>query len=137
GRVIEALDAERLAVGRALGLSRLRSLHEQDLAWYGHQGTFGENICQTNVNNPIYSWSRAPESFDHRYVTEDVPYGLVPLEDLGVRLGVATPTATAVIHLAGVIAGRDLRRGARTLTRLGLGDVAMPRLLEMVEETGP
>ncbi|MBC7338547.1 MAG: NAD/NADP octopine/nopaline dehydrogenase family protein [Firmicutes bacterium] len=137
GRVIEALDAERLAVGRALGLSRLRSLYEQDLAWYAHQGTFGENICQTNVNNPIYSWSRAPESFDHRYVTEDVPYGLVPLEDLGVRLGVATPTATAVIHLASVIAGRDLRRGARTLTRLGLGDVSVPRLLEMVEETGP
>ncbi|MDI6893578.1 MAG: NAD/NADP octopine/nopaline dehydrogenase family protein [Bacillota bacterium] len=136
GRVIEALDAERLTVGRTLGLSRMRSLYEQDLAWYAHQGTFGDNICQTNVNNPIYSWSRAPESFEHRYVTEDVPYGLVPLEHLGAGLGVATPTATAVIHLAGVIAGRDLRRDARTLSALGLGDVPPARLLEMVEETG-
>lgn len=136
GRVVEALDSERLTVGAGLGLSRMRSLYEQDLAWYAHQGAFGENICQTNANNPIYSWSRAPGSFDHRYVTEDVPYGLVPLEDLGIRLGIATPTATAVIHLAGIIAGRDLRREARTLERLGLGDVPLPRLREMVEETG-
>lgn len=136
GRVIEAIDAERLAVGRALGLRRMRSLYEQDMSWYAHQGTFGQNIYETNVNNPIYSWSRAPESFEHRYVTEDVPYGLVPLEDLGATLGIPTATTTAVIHLAGVIADRDLREGARTLQALGLGDVPLTRLIEMVEETG-
>jgi opine dehydrogenase len=131
GRVIEALDAERLAVGEALGVP-LRSAYEQDLEWYGHQGTHGDNIYETHVNNPIYQWSLAPTSFEHRYLTEDTPYGLVPIEDLGRRLGVPTPRLSAAIEYVSLLTRRDLRRGARTIEKLGLADLSPAELRHYV-----
>lgn len=127
GHVIEALDAERLAVGEALGVP-LRSVYEQDLEWYGHQGNHGANIYETHVNNPIYQWSYAPNSFEHRYLTEDTPYGLVPIEDLGKRLRVPTPSITATIQYVSLLTRQDPRHGARTLAKLGLADMTPTEL---------
>ena len=47
-------------------------------------------------------WIRAPTSLDHRFLDEDVPYGLVPLSELGRFAGVPTPTIDHLIHLAAV-----------------------------------
>jgi opine dehydrogenase len=131
GRVIEALDAERLAVGKALGVP-LRSVYEQDLEWYSHQGTHGQNIYETHVHNPIYQWSLAPTEFEHRYLTEDTPYGLAPIEDLGRRLGVPTPRISATVEYASLLTGRDLRHGARTMERLGLANLSPSELRQYV-----
>lgn len=131
GRAIEALDAERMAVGEALGVP-LRSVYEQDLEWYGHQGTYGRNIYETHVHNPIYQWSLAPTNFEHRYLTEDTPYGLVPIEDLGYRLGVPTPRISATIEYASLLTRQDLRHGARTIERLGLAHLSPHELRRYV-----
>ncbi|MGI6603501.1 MAG: NADP transhydrogenase subunit alpha [Firmicutes bacterium] len=132
GYVITSLDNERLAVGKALGVP-LRSVYEQDLEWYSHQGAYGANIHETHVNNPIYQWSMAPKSFDHRYLTEDTPYGLVPIEDLGRRLGVPTPSTSATIQFVSLLTRQDLRHGARTLTKLGLADLSPEELNRYVK----
>ena len=45
----------------------------------------------------------SPQSVTHRYITEDVPYLLVPLSEMGKMVKVPTPTIDAIIHLAGII----------------------------------
>ena len=56
---------------------------------------------------------------DSRYISEDVPQGLVMLEALGKSLSIPTPVCTALIELATYALGRDLRAEGRTPERLG------------------
>src|SRR4051794_15996759 len=73
-----------------------------------------------------------PHSIEDRYLTEDLPYGLVPLAELGDRLGVDTPLADAIVTLGSSVCGRDFRVGGRGLDRLGLGDLQGDELLDAV-----
>ena len=63
---------------------------------------------------------KSPPSLDHRYVHEDVGYGLVPFAELGRLAGVKTPTIDALVQLAGLSVGVDYVRDGLTLERLGL-----------------
>jgi len=48
-----------------------------------------------------------PYSVKSRYITEDLPYGLVPIKKLGQQFNVATPVIDAVIEFASVINQTD------------------------------
>jgi opine dehydrogenase len=63
--------------------------------------------------------ARGPLTVDSRYISEDVPQGLVLLETLGSKYNVSTPICTALIDIASAALGRDLRLEGRTLERLG------------------
>ena len=75
---------------------------------------------------------KSPPSLDHRYMHEDVGYGLVPFSALGRLAGVATPTIDAMIQLAGLAVGVDYRRDGLTLERLGLAGKSPSELLHFV-----
>src|SRR5690606_5358297 len=114
GRVTEAVDAERLAVVKQLGLEPV-SLLEWYLRFYGDQGVKGNSLYEVTHTSPIWGPARAPDSLEHRYLTEDLPYGLAPIAELGAQLGVAMPVTNSVITLASAALGRDLRREGRSL----------------------
>ena len=130
-RVIEAVDQERIAVCAALKTT-IRSAYEQEVAWYGYQGASGTNLYESMTDNPYYSTSKAPNSFQHRYLTEDIPFGLVPVEELGLLVGVPTPIATSVINFAEILAERSLRENRRSLESLGLAGMGVEDLLHLV-----
>jgi opine dehydrogenase len=76
---------------------------------------------------------KSPPSLDHRYVHEDVGYGLVPIAALGRLAGVATPTIDALVHIAGLAVGIDYARDGLTLERLGLSGKSPAELKRFVE----
>jgi opine dehydrogenase len=119
GRVMEGLDRERVQIGQALGL-RLSTTRERLLDWYGGQGATGETLGKVMATNPAYESAVAPQGLDHRFLTEDVPFGIVPFEALGMSLGVATPVTSALITLASELCGTDFRALGRKLKALGL-----------------
>jgi opine dehydrogenase len=63
--------------------------------------------------------AKGPTVVDSRYIGEDVPQGLVLLETLGLKFNVETPICTALINMASVALGRNLRSEGRTIERLG------------------
>lgn len=63
-----------------------------------------------------------PSSFDSRYITEDLPFGLVPISKMADQLGVATPTIDAVIALANAINQTDYYKKGFTLESLDLNE---------------
>ena len=63
---------------------------------------------------------REPLGFEHRYLVEDVGFGLVLWSSLGRELGLPTPLSDAFVDLASTVLGRDLRESGRSLERLGL-----------------
>ena len=63
-----------------------------------------------------------PNDINHRYLSEDVPYGLVPYSSFAEIAGVPTPTIDAVIGITGAIHGKDYMKEGRTRQSLGIGD---------------
>jgi len=61
-----------------------------------------------------------PQEFEHRCITEDVPYGLIFFRPLGQLTGVKMPIGEAPIRLASGRYARDFTDEGHTVARLGL-----------------
>jgi opine dehydrogenase len=71
----------------------------------------------------------AQPQLDHRYLNEDVGYGLVFMSRLGRQIGVETPTMDAMIQVTSVLMHRDYaEEGLRTPQALGIGDLSVSGL---------
>ena len=125
GRLIEAVDRERLAIAAALDVPVL-----SEPAIGKRQGYMREENYSTGYSTaPGFLGIKAQSSLDHRYLTEDVGYSLVFLTDLAARLGVPTPVMDSVTTIASVVLARDFRaEGARTVTTLGLDGLTREQL---------
>jgi opine dehydrogenase len=128
-RVMDALDADRLAILAVLGLEQVPAI-EWDRRLYG---LTGDTTYELNQQSWVHRDIRAPDKVRTRYLTEDVPYGLVPMASIARELGVATPVMDLVIDLACTLLGEDLREGARTATTLGLGGLDAREMIAFVE----
>ncbi|MCF7936201.1 MAG: NAD/NADP octopine/nopaline dehydrogenase family protein [Synergistales bacterium] len=116
-KVVEAMDGERLAIGSTLGLSL-----ESELEWMKRTYRLqGETLYDALQNNRVYSQhgADAPGTLSHRYLTEDVPYLLVPVASFGAKAGVPCPHIESIITLAGTVNATDFRRQGRTLSSIG------------------
>jgi opine dehydrogenase len=134
-RLYEAINAERVAVAAALGAS-VPTLADWFDRTYGVRGETLVETCQrltTNSDGP-YQATRTPKSFEHKYVTEDVPVGLMPMSALGRAVGVPTPAIDAVIEMVRHMAGKDFTAEARTLERMGLAGMDAARIRRVAEE---
>ena len=134
GRVTAAVDDERIAVARKLGVPA-RSFLE---TFYGAGLTTREAFESGDISRACYESApnrtiKSPSSLDHRYMHEDVGYGLVPFAALGRLAGVATPTIDALIALASAAAEIDYRSTGLTLDKMGLAGVTLERLADFLE----
>jgi opine dehydrogenase len=120
-RLYSAINAERVAIAAALG-AQVPTLEDWFWRTYGVRGTTLPQTCQlltTNSDGP-YQATGTPRSWDHKYIAEDVPVGLMPMRALGAAAEVATPHIDAVIKLAQVLAGTDFAASERSLAKMGL-----------------
>jgi opine dehydrogenase len=135
GRVTAAVDAERMAVAKALGVPAMPFIDiffEAGLTTRAARdsGDIARACRESEPNKTI----KSPPSLDHRYVHEDVGHGLVPIAALGRLAGVATPAITALVELAGLAVGIDYMRDGLTLERLGLAGKSPSELIRFVQE---
>jgi opine dehydrogenase len=139
-KVLESVCAERLAIAHAFGV-RLPGIHQWLLETYRLGGaTLAETFGRlTHAPSGPYQWTPTPRSMDHKYVTEDVPCGLVAMSALGDAAGVATPVIDGLIALSGAMLGRDFVKEGRNLQTLGLAGKNVEqirRIFERGPETG-
>jgi opine dehydrogenase len=132
-RIAEAIDRERLAIARGFGLA-VRSIEEHcHLSYHVPRGSFAEMAAAIHAR---YRGPAGPTTLEHRYILEDVPYGLVFYEALARAAGVATPVMSAAITLASAAYGRDFRGQNPLLTELGLDRTDAPGLLARCAAAG-
>ncbi len=107
-RVIEAIDAERLELERALGLQP-RRLTDLLYEFYGDQGmaTPEEGLLRQLRDFGPFATVPGPLSLEHRFISEDLRYGIVPMVRLGEQKGLTMPTTRALVRLASIYTGRD------------------------------
>ncbi len=116
-RILEVLDGEKMDVMEQLGCERLS---------YVEACKYRNSLDDDRDAKEVFFWyadmptrAKGPFTVDSRYISEDVPQGLVLLETLGSRLRVGTPVCSALIQIASAALGRDLRLEGRTTERLG------------------
>jgi len=135
GALVEAVDGERMRIAEALGVSRW-SYREWVRTRYDVGGADPADLF-ARLAATVYLGMGAPDGLGHRYISEDVPMALVPMEELGRAAGVPTPTIGALITLCGALNGADYRREGRTLERLGLGGMTIAEIVSLAGEPAP
>jgi opine dehydrogenase len=128
-RTYESLNEERLSICKTMGY---KLYHWNDLDFKDYNLGETEEECRYRILNTsmdaafgkdgIYAGikMKGPEHLKDRYVTEDVPYGMVLLSTLGDILKIPTPTHDAVIQLASVINRTNYWKTGRGVKELGL-----------------
>ena len=128
GRLIEALDKERIAIGEKLGITVLSDPEMGMRQGYMLENNYGSGYRKA----PGFLGIGAQPQLDHRYLNEDVGYGLVFMSKLGKQLGVETPGIDAVINVATIVMARDYRAEAlRTPGSLGIADLSAEQLARL------
>ncbi len=116
--VLEAVEKERMDLGRALGFEVEGALEGRQNRGYFSQD---EKTLQEHFNtSPVFTQIKGPVSVTSRYFTEDISTGLVFWSDLGKALGVKTPNIDAIIVLASSLLKTDFYGEGLTLDKLGL-----------------
>jgi opine dehydrogenase len=128
-RVIEAVDNERLALCRELGF-REWPLKEQTTVHGYSPG--GETLYET-LHSEIFESLTESLNLNHRFLLEDVQYGIVSFASLGEQLGVPMPTCRAIIELTSKIHGVNYwEEGKRSMKYLGLDGMNKDDLSEFL-----
>lgn len=130
GNVIEAVDRERRKIANALGF-RLPTVLQEMVSFYGGAfDKFSDFAFHTSVHNATKA---TPAHMQHRYITEDIPYILVPWSELGAKLGIATPMMQALVEIASAVNGVEYFESGRNLRRLGLDHMSRTELVRFVD----
>jgi opine dehydrogenase len=132
--LIDAVDVERRAIAHRLGLAT-KSFGEI-LAEAGFSPVGSGSARETLIAATPIHGVKAPPLLDHRYLHEDVGWGLVQWIHLARAVDVPTPTMSALTHLAGVINGIDYVEAGLTLAKMGLDAVPAARIVDFVT-SGP
>lgn len=128
-KAVESMDQERVNIGSALSLELLSLKDTYPVMKYGPKG---DSFWQVIRGVQPLMGVKGPSELDNRYITEDVPIGLVCYSQLGRQLGVDVKLMESVIHVAGAMLDRDFYENGRTLARCGISNMGSEALIEYV-----
>jgi opine dehydrogenase len=134
GRLLEALDAERLAIAAAFDVG-VRSLREHfHLSFHVPPAPVGDMARAMVARGDA---TIAPASLDTRYVTEDAPFGLYATTLLGRMAGVPATLHAAGLALLSALYGRDLAADNDLLPAIGFAGLTVPDLRRLAVQGWP
>ena len=125
GALLEALDLERLAIADALGL-KVRTIFE-----HFHLSFHVPIASISEMNQAMHAQGNGgtgPATADSRYVTEDVPYGLVVTAALGRLVGKPALLHESGVALFSAMYGRDFAAENDLLAALELESISLDDL---------
>lgn len=103
-RVNEQIDAERLAICKALGYPGIRAIDRlYEMGYAPKRETLYECYRDSDAFSPL----KGPATLQDRYLVEDTKCSLVALASLGDAINVPTPVMDSVIVLASVLNNED------------------------------
>lgn len=127
--IMEKLDAERLAIAGAFGL-KVRSVEQHFRQSFKidqeKMSEIAEEMHKRRGGPP------GPTDTSTRYLTEDVPFGLVFVLALAKIAGVPAPVTLANVTMASLVAGRDFAADNGFVEALGLQAETVESLLKRV-----
>ena len=105
---------ERMAVIRAMGIHGQSCLEIVNDAWSASYTDLLEGLLDVKA----YKTSMGPPSTHYRHFTEDLPYGICPIQKLGRRYGVPTPYTDAILTIYALALDLDIAASAPDFSTL-------------------
>ncbi len=131
-RLIDAVDAERLAARQGWGYP---APHYEMATYYDEaraaEGLYGRDAKARLLASGL--WSEIV-GLEHRYVAEDVVFGLSLFESAARTTTVATPATSGILAVFGALLGRELSGRGRALEHLGLGDLSLREIKGLLHD---
>ncbi len=131
-RLIAALDAERVAARVGWGYPpphyELETYYDERRA---AEGLYGAGARARLTASGLWNETL---SFEHRYVTEDVALGLPLVESAARSVTVESPATSGLLLVFGALLERRLTGQGRDLAHLGLGDLLLREVREVLRE---
>lgn len=134
-RVQDSLDAERLGLREALGYPGPHFPLRDHYSSSGEEWMYGNLAHERLVESS--QWRESLDLLSHRYMREDIAYGLALLVSVADWLGMEVPVARGLLSVASAITATDLRSSGRTLDNLGLAGLDPPALKRLFAEGLP
>jgi opine dehydrogenase len=133
GRVLEALDVERLSVAKAYG-HVLPSLVQEMAAI----GTVDQSVAEADAVSAIRGGTanasiKAPSSLEHRYYRDDLAFGLKPFVAFADLADIAVPVASSLLTLGFAAAGLTPEFGLDSRS-LGIERMALDQFLALIRQ---
>lgn len=134
-RLVYDIDRERLALAARLDIvvEPLDALFDR---FYATEGMRGPTLFDRLGTFAPFERARSPLTLQHRYVLDDVSFGLVPIARVCERVGVAAPRMRATIDALGSVCARDFWSEGVTLESLRAGDSTLAALLDRTTNGG-
>jgi opine dehydrogenase len=128
-KALAELDQERLSIGKAFGLN-LTPIVDALKEYYG------DNECDNvydyvNSDQSPYKEIYGQDVFG-RYVTEDLPYLVVPAKTLATIAGINTPWVDTIINVGSLIHHKDYFELGYNQTKIGLSGLSIEEIKEMI-----
>ncbi|MHA1723624.1 MAG: NAD/NADP octopine/nopaline dehydrogenase family protein [Promethearchaeota archaeon] len=117
-QVLEIMEYEVNKVFSKLGLRQFRFSKWAEKSY----GIKSDSIYEAIQKIEAYKTVNAPNQLITRYLTEDVPTGLVPISSLAEFLNVEIPTIESIILLTSLLCGVNFKKMGRSLQKLGIHD---------------
>lgn len=138
GKMIDSLDRERLATAAAFGC-KVDKLSDYffGMGYTNEAGRDGGTAYDVFHNSEPNRWIKAPQTIDHRFFNEDIPFGLVPFSELAKVAGMPCESIDAVITLATVLTGKPYRQFGLNRERMGFAGLNAQQVRRLVEEGYP
>jgi opine dehydrogenase len=134
-RLIERLDDERIALAARFGVVA-RTLPEH---WNASFGLPLDTIAAMAAEQDRRRGGgpAGPQSLDHRYVTEDIPYGIVPNIVLGEIAGIDMPAHRSCLQLFDILCARDFAAENDLLPELAIKGISTVELDDLCRSSHP
>lgn len=130
GELMNKVSAEVVAISKAIiaeypqvDLSQVIPVYQWDLAMYGNiikDKTSMATVLRTNpgyegITHPMIKTENGKyvPDFNHRFLTEDIPFGLVPIRGIAEIVGVKTPYIDTVLLWSQEKIGKEYLVGTR------------------------
>ncbi|WP_171016679.1 NAD/NADP octopine/nopaline dehydrogenase family protein [Pseudalkalibacillus caeni] len=119
-RVLEQIDEERMKVGRHYGIDVIPYLERVIETGYVKTNDTWYDMISTS---PHLS-AKGPNDLDHRYLTEDVPFGLVPWIALARKANIKVDLMESLVHLSSALKQENYLVAGRKLEEMGIENLS-------------
>jgi opine dehydrogenase len=138
-------DGNTLSISRAIKVvyeevSRLANAIGVSMIEYPEEDFWKKSAIMSSYTRASFDKEGAvarisgPSSVKSRYITEDIPYGLVPISKLARQFNVSTPTIDAVIQLASIINQTNYHEEGISLEELGIARLSKEELVRVLQQ---
>jgi opine dehydrogenase len=119
-RTIDYIDNERIGIAQKL---RLKTETLPELFYrYGFTSSVFDSSNQAIKSSDTIQLIQSPDKLDHRYLLDDVGYGLIPMAYIARILDIKTPTIDSLINIACILNNVNHWDAGLNSKKLGIGN---------------